>query len=377
MAKRPTVYDVAKQAKVSIATVSRVLRTPETVRPATRDAVQDAIRILGYVPSGSAQGLATQKTGVIGMFLPGFDAVEQLRDFTPSTKDEALLRPDPPAEGSALPQPDRLYFDEVLRGSEIEAWHQGRSLLINIGLGHSEEDITALVSDMAGKVDGMVVLARSIPDATLAFLRRRIPVVMVANAPQDDLPNADLVRVSNRKGMKTLVNHLIDAHHVDSFAYIAGPDDSPDNHKRYKGFQEALSFHGINPATAPIYRGQFRSHLAHDITADLIKRRRLPRALVCANDQMALGAIQALNEAGITIPDDVIVTGFDDIKETTSVVPRLTTVRQPMLDLGRAAVSVLAQRIENPTAPPIAIELPVTVLLRESCEGDMASEARE
>ena len=221
---------------------------------------------------------------------------------------------------------DRLYFDEVLRGSEIEAWHQGRSLLINIGLGHSEEDITALVSDMAGKVDGMVVLARSIPDATLAFLRRRIPVVMVANAPQDDLPNADLVRVSNRKGMKTLVNHLIDAHHVDSFAYIAGPDDSPDNHKRYEGFQEALSFHGINPATAPIYRGQFRSHLAHDITADLIKRRRLPRALVCANDQMALGAIQALNEAGIAIPDDVIVTGFDDIKETTSVVPRLTTV---------------------------------------------------
>lgn len=103
MAKRPTVYDVAKQAKVSIATVSRVLRTPETVRPATRDAVQDAIRILGYVPSGSAQGLATQKTGVIGMFLPGFDAVEQLHDFTPSTKDEALLRPDPPAEGSALP----------------------------------------------------------------------------------------------------------------------------------------------------------------------------------------------------------------------------------------------------------------------------------
>lgn len=92
---------------------------------------------------------------------------------------------------------------------------------------------------------------------------------------------------------------------------------------------------------------------------------------------MALGAIQALNEAGIAIPDDVIVTGFDDIKETTSVVPRLTTVRQPMLDLGRAAVSVLAQRIENPTAPPIAIELPVTVLLRESCEGDMASETRE
>ena len=357
---------------MSIATVSRVLRTPETVRPATRDAVQDAIRILGYVPSGSAQGLATQKTGVIGMFLPGFDAVEQLHDFTLSTKDEAVLRRDPPAENSTLPKPDRLYFDEVLRGSEIEAWHQGRSLLINIGLGHSEEDITALVSDMAGKVDGMVVLARSIPDATLAFLRRRIPVVMVANAPQDGLPNADLVRVSNRKGMKTLVNHLIDAHHVDSFAYIAGPDDSPDNHKRYEGFQEALSSHGINSATAPIYRGQFRSHLAHDITADLIKRHRLPRALVCANDQMALGAIRALNEANIAIPDDVIVTGFDDIKETTSVAPRLTTVRQPMLDLGRAAVSVLAQRLANPTAPPIAIELPVTVLLRESCEGDMA-----
>lgn len=373
MAKKPTVYDVAKQAQVSIATVSRVLRTPENVRPATREAVQTAIRILNYVPSGSAQGLAMQKTGVIGMFLPGFDAVEHLGGFSPSTKDEALLYRDPPSARLRNPVSDRLYFDEVLRGSEIEAWHQGRSLLINIGLGHSEDDISSLVSDMAGKVDGMVVLARSIPDSTLSFLRKRIPIVMVATSPQEDQSSVDLVRVSNRKGMVTLVSHLIEAHEVSSFAYLAGPDDSPDNRKRYEGFQEALAAHGINPATAPIYRGQFRSEIAYSIVTDIAEDGHLPRALVCANDQMALGALRALDESGVDVPGKVIVTGFDDIRESSESVPRLTTVRQPMIDLGRAAVSVLSQRIENPAQPPISIELPVKVLLRESCEGDMSS----
>lgn len=375
MAKKPTVYDVAEQAGVSIATVSRALRKPESVRPSTRESINKAISWLGYVPSGSAQSLAARRTGVIGMFLPNNDAVETLDDFTLSDSDTADIRFDTTDTESYRQDP--LYFDLVLQGCEFEAWRQGLSLMVNIGLGRGESDISQLVGDMAGKVDGLIIMARSVPDRILEFLNKRVPTVLIADTPSDSETGYDLVRVSNRKGMRRLVEYLVDAHHVSDFAYIAGPDDSPDNHKRYTGFQEGVVSRGLNPESVPIYRGQFSRTRAKKITQDLIARGNLPRALICANDQMALGALSALNQAGIHVPDEVIVTGFDGIEETSSAHPRVTTVKQPMLKLGRAAVATVVKRIENPDDPAYSTELPVSVLLRESSEGPLDDALRD
>jgi LacI family transcriptional regulator len=370
MSPRPTVYDVAQEAKVSIATVSRVLRHPEDVRSNTKTVVQDAIQKLGYVPSGSAQSLAARRTGTIGLFLPTFDSLESLEPFNLSTSnvDDVSVRDDT-VENSVSAFRDPLYYDEVLRGCELEAWKQGFSLLVNIGHGHTQDDLTRIISAMAGKVDALIVHARSIPDSAIEFLARRIPIVVVADIPTEQSMKYDYVRASNRKGMKAIVDHLIEKHGITSFAYVAGSDDSPDNHKRFIGFEEGLSEHGINPSSTPIYRGQFSRQVAARITSDLIKDGKLPRALVCANDQMALGALDELNKAHIRVPDEVIITGFDGISETQNSRPRLTTVSQPMLDLGRAAVRTIIERLANPEAEPIYTELPVTLLLRESCEG--------
>ncbi|MFT8358241.1 LacI family DNA-binding transcriptional regulator [Bifidobacterium aquikefiri] len=369
--KKPTVYDVAKEAGVSIASVSRALRKPESVRPATRELIDRAIERLGYVPSGSAQSLAARRTGVIGLFMSNLDELDDLQDFTLSSVDDARVKIDP-THHTDYHRNDSLYYDQVLRGCELETWRRGLSLMVNLGLDRNEKGLTQLAGEMAGKVDGLIVMARSVPDSTLEFLKRRVPVVMVADAPSDNEAGYDLVRVSNRKGMRKLVQHLIDTHHVDDFAYIAGPDDSPDNHKRYVGFCEGLRSRDINPETVPIYRAGFSFAVARTITLDMVTRHKIPRALVCANDQMALGVCKALTDSNIRIPQDVIVTGFDGIKESETNAPRITTVSQPMRNLGRAAVSTMVQRLENPDAEPYAIELPVTLLLRESSEGEIS-----
>lgn len=368
MDKKPTVYDVAREAGVSIATVSRSLRTPNAVRATTRQAIRTAIDRLGYVPSGSAQSLAARRTNSIALFLPTIDELDSLSDFELATVDEANMVIDRPTH-PVVARYDSLYFDTVLRGCELEAWHQGLSLVVSLGMGHSDADISHVVNDVSGKVDGIIVLARSIPDHMLEALHRRRPLVMIASSPTAHEGEFDLVRVSNRKGMSALVGHLLDAHHVTRIAYMTGPDDSPDSAKRYEGFCEALTLRGLNPAAAPIYRGQFSQRTAFDITSTLVEQDQLPEALICANDQMALGALTALRRAGIAVPDRVIVTGFDGITETDTSNPRLTTVKQPMLELGRAAVATLVKRVDTPDAPAMSTELPVTVLLRESSEG--------
>jgi LacI family transcriptional regulator len=339
------------------------------VRQSTRESIEVAIQQLGYVPSGSARSLAARRTGIIGLVLPNVDALETLGDFELTNHDTAEICIDRPVAGRS--HRDSLYFDHVLRGCELESWSQGLSLMVSIGLGRGESDVNRLVHDMIGKVDGLIILARSVPDRLVESLYTRIPLVMVADAPVGGENKLDLVRVSNRKGMKTLVEHLVDAHHVSRFIYMAGPDDSPDNHKRYVGFQEGLAARDISPESVPIYRGKFSRPTAKKITNDLIARGDLPQALVCANDQMALGALDALAQADLHVPEDVIVTGFDGIEESDTSHPRLTTVRQPMVNLGRAAVSTVVKRIEHPDDPPYSTEMPVTVLLRESCEGPL------
>ena len=368
MAGNPTVYDVADRARVSIATVSRVLTRPADVSASTRERVLAAVRELGYVPSGSARGLAARRTGVLGLLLPDVDAVEELRDTATGDPHRVEVRRDPP--GAAESGAAELYYEEVLRGCELEAWRQGFSLMICVGRGRSAEALEAVLSDLAGKVDGLAVIARSAPHDVLQRIGNRVPVVYLAGRRQDDA--FDHVTVSNREGMRALAGHLIDEHGVRDPVYLAGPFDSPDDTERYRGFAEALEARGINPSALPVLHGEFSRQRARAVAQDLIARRALPKALVCANDQMALGILDVLTPAGVRVPDDVIVTGFDGIEEGARSTPRLTTVAQPMLELGRAAVRAMVERVGRAERAPASTQLAVTVLLRESCEGVMA-----
>ncbi|MBD8661388.1 LacI family DNA-binding transcriptional regulator [Frigoribacterium sp. CFBP 8754] len=372
MTKAPTVYDVAAHAGVSIATVSRVLRRPDDVRPETRTRVLESVRSLGYVPSGAARGLAGRRHGVLGLFLPGHDGIDEPEpDWArvvdpgriPLVDDSAgrgALRVDAPT--SSTPSPATLYFDEVLRGAEVESWRRGFALMVAAGRGSSRE---VMLNDIAGRVDGLAVLAQTVPDDLLAHVSRRIPVVVLADSrPGDQL---DHVSVDNVAGMRALTAFVLEGHRVRDVAYVTGPTDSPDEADRHRGFDEAVAA-APEPVAVRVERGDFSRDGGRRAGESLLASGApLPRAVVCANDQTALGLLEVLAEHGVAVPGQVLVTGFDGIEAGRFSTPRLTTVRQPMGDLGRVAVRSIVTRLTDPGAPPQRVTLPVEVLLRESC----------
>jgi LacI family transcriptional regulator len=354
----PTVYDVAAAASVSIATVSRVLRSPDAVREGTRDRVQAAIRSLGYVPSGTARALAGRRTGVVGLLLPGFDVVP---DERPGLVTDGGVRVVDDRRHVTQPTASALYFDEVLRGAETEAWQRGLALMVAAGRGPSRD---VIVNDVAGRVDGLAVLAQTVPDDLLEHVARRIPVVVLADDRRSR--GFDSVSVDNAAGMRTLAAHVIAGLGIRSLAYVAGPVDSPDDHERSVGFRRALADAGVDAASVRTVHGDFGRVRARELAHALLDDR-VPRAVICSNDQSALGVLDAVLARGLRVPGDVVVTGFDGIEAGRFSTPRLTTVHQPMGELGRAAVRAIVDRLDRPDGPPRAVRLPVEVLLRESC----------
>ncbi|GAB3445245.1 LacI family DNA-binding transcriptional regulator [Actinophytocola sediminis] len=340
----PTVYDVAKRAQVSIATVSRVYRNPDTVRTQTRERVLAIAKELGYVPSGSARGLASRSTGVLGLCFPDYA--------------------DPEVEDDTASDPEQmLYADEITRGMERAARRHGYALLIAASLAGGPE---SLVAKVAGRVDGFAVLARTVPTEDLEIISRRLPVVMIAGPREID--HLDHLEVANADGEFEMTSHLIADHGLRRLAFLGGTVDSPDAEARFHGFQRACAAAGLAVPDEPDTRGNFTQADGRAATDRLLARvGQPPEALVCANDQMALGALQTLERRGLRVPADVAVVGFDGIPLGRVVRPSLTTVSQPMRKLGGAAVDMLVDRLQDPDREPRSVLLPVTQTHRESC----------
>ncbi|MFW6695707.1 LacI family DNA-binding transcriptional regulator [Streptomyces sp. MAR4 CNX-425] len=340
----PTVYDVAEHVGVSIATVSRVYRSPDTVRAETREKVLSAARELGYVPSASARGLASRVTGVLGLCFP---------DFAEPAADDSAGPPD--AELS-------LYGDEVIRGMERAARRRGYALLISASAADRAGESMA---EIAGRVDGLALLAQQWPAAELDIVARRLPLVVLAGQRHAGL---DRVEVANFDGQLTLTRHLLTDHGLDRLAFLGGPEDSPDAQARFRGFQAALLEAGLELPEQPDTRGDLTLAAGRKAVAELLDRDGpRPRGLVCANDQMAAGALQALAERSIAVPGDMVVTGFDGIPLSGAVSPSLTTVRQPMGRLGEEAVEVLLARLADRGLPAVSRTLPTVLVRRASC----------
>jgi LacI family transcriptional regulator, galactose operon repressor len=343
MRTTPTVYEVAERAGVSIASVSRVLAGHDRVRPETRSRVLAAVAELGYLPSGAAQDLAGRRTAVLGLCFPD------------------LIGDNDIVNSDAM-----YWYDEVIRGMERAARRSGYALLI--AASHESDDVN-LVLTVAGRCDGLVVLAGTAPRKTLEHLAARVPVVLLT-APRDEgeAPGLlDHLYVANESGMHQMTAHLIETHRYDSLGFVAGPADSADSRSRLSGFHAALAEHGMESIERRVPRGDFTTAGGAAVVADLLREKQLPRALVCANDQTAIGAMSALARAGLRVPADVAVTGFDGIHIGPHLHPGLTTVVQPMRELGETAVRLLQRRLTDATLPGEEVELTVRIELRGSC----------
>jgi LacI family transcriptional regulator len=336
----PTVYDVAEKANVSIATVSRVYRNPDSVREQTRQRVLAVARELGYVPSGNARGLASRSTGVLGLCFP--DCSDP--DLDPDDSEQTL------------------YADEITRGMERAARRHGYALLIAASLADGPEN---LVASVAGRVDGFAVLARTVATEDLELMSRRLPVVMIAGPREID--HLDHLEVANADGEFALTTHLVADHGLRRLVFVSGGADSPDARARFAGYQRALRAAGLPAPAEPDAHGDFTQSGGREATGRLLERGPLPEAMVFANDQMAVGALEVLERRGVRVPDEVAVVGFDGIPLGRVVRPSLTTVTQPMRRLGETAVEMLVARLADPSREPRSVILPVTLTLRTSC----------
>lgn len=342
-------YDVAERSGVSIATVSRVYRTPESVRAQTRERVLEAARELGYVPSGNARGLASRTTGVLGLCFPDYADPDA----------EADAEADSDADDAAM-----LYSDQIIRGMERAARRHGYALLIAASLEGGPE---SLVAKVAGRVDGFAVLAQTVPTEDLEVISRRLPVVMLAGPREID--HLDHIVVANADGERELTRHLIEDHGLRRLAFVGGDTDSPDAEARFRGFQEACRDAGLPVPDEPALRTTMMKQAEGALAAETLLDRGgdRPEAMLFANDQMAVGALRALARRGVRVPRDMAVTGFDGIPLGRIVQPPLTTVRQPIRRLGEQAVELLVERLNNSGREPVSLTLPVSVIRRASC----------
>ncbi len=324
----PTIYEVARQAGVSIATVSRVHSNEAVVAAPTRRRVQQAIADLGYKPSRLGRSLAGGSHGASGIVFPD------------------LTGP---------------YYSEVILGYEDQAAADGHSVLI-LGT-HGREHAEALVRALAGSVDGMVIMGRTVPDQVVEALDADgLPIVLLARPPAG---GADSVRTENFRAAAALTSHLI-GHGHQRLAFIGDPDSSPDAGERWAGFRAALMRAGSSAPHSAV-PSSFRESDGYAAAASLLDGDARPTAVVCANDEIALGTYGACQERGLRIPQDVAVTGWDDIAIARYTSPTLTTVRQPLRDLGALAARLLEERLQGGRTEPRHEVLPTELVIRASC----------
>ena len=335
---RVTVYDVAEKAGVSTATVSFAFRHPDKVKDDTKAKVLRVAEELGYVPSGNARSLAKGRTGTLGMY--AFDMLlerpqgSNLEDDWPDVSPRSIDEPLDGDEPNVLVYP--LYVDEVLRGFELECWKSGKGILMGAA---SERDDHRSVTDIAGRVDGLSLMPSGYNDALpLSMLAKTIPLVMVG-VGDEKLPAA----------------------------YLQCDNASDDVVARYVAFRKCLEERGLDSSDALLDDSFATSDEYMVGLCEAIGSGRLPQALVCGTDQTAFGVIRLLEEAGVRVPDDVIVTGFDGILAGRLMEPQLTTVRQPMEDMGREAARMLLSRNGEPWEKAERRVLPVRLIVRGSC----------
>ena len=335
-----TIYDVARLAGVSIASVSRVLNGQGTPRPETRERVMRAVGELSFVPDAAARALSNGLKEVVGIvFRRGGEA-------TFEDEDESLL-----------------FIDGINRGVEVAAQRRSYDVLVS-SVGVHDSHAAARVAGVAGKSDGIILHDRMLSAVGIARLSEMIPVVTLAGSPTRSSIN---VGCDNDAGMRALVNHLTGDHGYRHLAYLAGHADSPDNRARARVFEAAATAVGAQIQTGSSWQGNYSaSGGAQVITSLLAHGGELPRAIVCANDQTALGVIHALARSGLRVPGDVAVTGFDDVPVARHLHPSLTTIRQPIEQMGATAFEVLYSRIGGQGGES-NIVLPGRLMLRESC----------
>ena len=326
------IKDVARMAGVSVATVSRVFNDSTLVREATRDRVRGVAKRLNYWPNGVARSLITNRTHAIGVLLPDLFGE---------------------------------FFSEVIRGIDRSARKLGLHLLLSSSHADTGELVAALRA-MRGRIEGLIVVAPDV-DAPGAIRATGIDFPYVLIDPGLGVEDCDTISIANFEGARTMVRHLLSLGHA-RIATITGPEGNIDAQQRLEGYRSALR--GRRGAWGPELEipGDFSEPSGYAAAERLLALDPRPGAVFAANDYMAIGVMGALSDAGLGVPRDIAVTGFDDIAMSRYLNPPLTTVRVDAYRLGERAVQRLLQGQGRPGGRRRRREvLPTTLVIRRSC----------
>lgn len=331
MGQRITMTDVAREAGVSLMTVSRVINNKSEVSTDTRERVLKVIEHMGYRPSGIARGLVTQHTRTFGIVLPDIS---------------------------------NPFFANLVRGAEEEAYSNGYSVfLCNTGENPSRE-IAVLQSLEEKRVDGLILCASRLDEGELSKVIRWFPnVVQVLRQSKDN--GESVLLTDDQAGGLMATHHLVRAGH-ERIGFIAGPSRSYSSKQRLLGYQTAMQSSSLFSDNEyiqycpPTVQGGYQSSM------ELLEAKPDLTALLCFNDLVAVGVMQAASELGKKIPADLAIIGFDDIPLAALVTPALTTVRIPQYKLGSRAMLQLLDLVENKNLKPKYELIRPELIIRDS-----------
>jgi LacI family transcriptional regulator len=331
---RVTIAEVARQAGVSTATVSRVLNRTGSFSEETAAAVRSAVAELRYTPRAAAQSLARGRTNTLGLLLPEI--------------------------GGA-------FFAPLVRGIEAAAREAGFDLLI-----YATEPASGRGADFSRRLgarntDGLLVFTGSLDGAELVHLHEQgFPMVLLLQPPPENTA-IPCVSFQNKSGARRIVDHLIEVHGCRRIAFLRGPEGHTDSSWREQGYRESLAAHGIPFDVALVATGGFDEEEAQAPVEDWLRQNVQLDAIFAGDDESAYGALQVLQRWGKRVPGEIALAGFDDIYFAQYLSPPLTTVRAPIEMAGRLATERLLSIVDGGETTAPEILLPTELVIRESC----------
>lgn len=330
-----TIYDVAREAGVSMATVSRVVNNNPNVKPQTRKKVYEAIERLGYRPNAVARGLASKKTTTVGVVIPDI--------------------------ANAL-------FAEVARGIEDIANMYHYNIILCNSDKRKDKEIRVINTLLEKQVDGLLFMGGAVTeDHVQAFKTSNVPIVLCATTDEKGvIPSVD---IDHEAAAFDAVNRLIQGGHR-SIAMISGTLQDPANgYARFQGYKRALEQAGIAYREDYVRVGNYRYESGIDATAYFLGLSDRPTAIFSATDEMAIGAIHCIQDSGLSVPDEVSVISVDNSRISSMVRPLLTTVAQPMYDIGAVSMRLLTKLMKKETVENAKVTLPHELIVRRSVAG--------
>ena len=328
-----SLQEVARRARVSIATVSRVLNKSEKVVPETRAAVEKALHELGYRPSRVARRLRMKdgRAHLVGLIIPDIQ---------------------------------NPFYAEIARGVEDAAYAAEYALLLCNSDENPEKERFYLEVMRSESVDGIVLPPFDDRDAAVIDIAATgMPVVCVDRSMVK--LQTDLVEVDNHRGAFEAVSHLLDKGHKN-IGLIEGRAHVSTSRERRRGYLDALAERGVAVRKDLMRSGDFKQESGRVLANELLTLRKPPTALFVCNNLMTVGALAAIHQRGLRVPQDVAIVGFDDLPWAEALDPPLTVVRQPAYDVGRQAMELLLKRIMEPNRAPVTVRLQPELVTRRS-----------